>query len=361
MFSRRYASAATLLLALILSACVSNTGPASQVPTATPAGSLTLVPSVAATIAAPTVAPTTVPIQAPTAAPTVVPAQAPILSAVAEITVTDVAGRKVTVVAPPQRIISLAPSGTEILFALDLGPKVLAVDDFSDYPAAAKSLSKIGGSKGSYNFEQIVLLKPDLILAAGITPPETIKKLEELKQTVIVLGTSQTTFESISADITLVGTVTGQGDKAHQLTDGMRQKLAQIKARVALANSRPRVYWELDGTDPAKPYSVGPGNFVDDLIALAGGANIFEQASSPFPQVSSEQIVAADPEVIILADAAYGVTMDSVAKRPGWQALAAVKQQHIAPIDDNLVSRPGPRIVDGLEAVAKIIHPELFK
>ncbi len=158
----------------------------------------------------------------------------------------------------------------------------------------------------------------------------------------------------------MVGEVTRQADKTRQVTDAMQQKFEAIKAKVATAKTRPRVYWELDATDPAKPYSVGPGNFVSDLIAMAGGTNIFENVSAPFPQISSEQVVAADPEVIILSDAAYGITVDSVAKRPGWQALAAVTHQRVAPIDDNLVSRPGPRIVEGLEAVAKIIHPELF-
>jgi iron complex transport system substrate-binding protein len=141
----------------------------------------------------------------------------------------------------------------------------------------------------------------------------------------------------------------------------MQAQFDAIKAKVAAATTKPRVFWELDATDPAKPYSVGPGNFVHDLINLAGGTNIFAQAESPFPQVSAEQVVAADPEVIILSDAAYGITIESVGQRPGWQAITAVKQQRVEPIDDNLVSRPGPRIVEGLEATAKIIHPELFK
>ena len=340
MFIRRCASALALILALILSACGTAAVPTTQAPTLAPA-------------AAP---PTSAPASAPTAAPAEAPTPAP-----ADLTITDVAGRKVTISAPPQRIVSLAPSETEILFALDLGPKVVAVDDFSDFPAEAKGLPKIGGSSGNYNFEQIVALKPDLVLAAGITPPEAIKKLEELKLTVVVLGTPQTTFDSISSDITVVGQITDQVGQASQLTGAMKEKFEAIKAKVATATTRPRVYWELDGTDPAKPYSVGPGSFVGDLVGLAGGANIFEQASSPFPQVSAEQVVAANPEVIILADAAYGVTVDSVMQRPGWQAIAAVKQQRIAPIDDNLISRPGPRIVEGLEATAKIIHPELFK
>jgi iron complex transport system substrate-binding protein len=353
MFSRRCASGLALFLALFLSACGTAAVPSAQAPTIGPTALPNAIPATAAPASVPTSAPTAVP---PTAAPTVAPTSAP-----AAHTITDVAGRKVTIAAQPQRIISLAPSDTEILFALGLGPKVVAVDDFSDFPAEAKNLPKIGGMNAAYNFEQIVALKPDLILAAGVTAPEAIKKLEDLKLTVVVLGTPQTSFESISSDITTVGQITGQGDRAKQLTGAMKQKFEALKATVATAKTRPRVYWELDATDPAKPYSVGPGNFVSDLITLAGGANIFEQASSPFPQVSAEQIVAADPQVIILSDAAYGITAESVGQRPGWQAIQAVKQQRVAPIDDNLVSRPGPRIVDGLEATARIIHPELFK
>jgi iron complex transport system substrate-binding protein len=260
----------------------------------------------------------------------------------------------------PQRIISLAPSNTEILFALGLGPQTIAVDDLSDYPAEAKSLPKAGGSGGTYNFEQIVALEPDLVLVAGLTPPEVIKQLEDLKLTVVVANTAETTFESIFADIALVGRITGRTPEAEQLTGAMRQRFEAIKAKAATATTKPRVYWELDATDAAKPYTVGPGNFVNDLISMAGGANIFNDVDSAYPQVGLEQVAAANPEVIILADAAYGITVESVLARPGWSTIEAIQQKRVYPIDDNLVSRPGPRIVDGLEAVAKLVHPELF-
>jgi len=341
MFIRRSASLLILLVALILSACGAAAPTAAPVPTAAPAP--TAVP------------PTAVPTTAPTAAPTTAP------TAAAGMTITDVAGRQVTIAAPPKTIVSLAPSTTEIAFALDLGAQVVAVDDFSDFPAEVKNLPKLGGSNGTYNIEQIVALKPDLILAAGITTPEAIKKLEDLKLTVVVLGTAQTTFESIFNDIALAGKITGRTDQATRLVDTLKQNLEAIKTKVAAATTQPLVYWELDATDPTKPFSVGPGNFVSDLITLAGGKNIFADAGSPFPQVSAEQIVAAKPEVIILSDAAYGITVDSVKQRAGWQVIPAVKQQRVEPIDDNLVSRPGPRIVDGLEATVKIIHPELYK
>ena len=289
-------------------------------------------------------------------APAAVPATAP---AAAPTTITDVAGRKVTIAGVPQRIISLAPSNTEILFALGLGPRTIAVDDFSDYPAEAKSLPKIGGSGGKYNFEQIVALQPDLVLVAGLTPPEAIKQLEDLKLTVVVANTAETTFENILTDIALVGQITGRVSEAEQLTGAMRQRFEALKAKAA-ASTKPRVYWELDATDAAKPYTVGPGNFINDLIAVAGGANVFSAVDSPYSQVGLEQVAAANPEVIILSDAAYGITVESVLARPGWSTIEAVKQKRVYPIDDNLVSRPGPRIVDGLEAVAKLVHPELF-
>lgn len=274
---------------------------------------------------------------------------------------TDSANRKVSIVGVPQRLISLAPSNTEILFALDLGKQVVGVDAFSDFPSEAKSLTQIGGSGNQFNFEQIVALKPDLVLAASTTPADAIKKLEDLKIAVAVIGTATTTFEGIAANIALVGQMTGKSDKAKSVTDAMKQKIDSIKAKAATAKTKPRVYWELDGTDPAKPFSVGPGNFVNDIISAAGGTNIFAKLTNPFPQVSSENVVAGNPEIIIMSDAAYGVTVDSLLKRKGWQVILAVKNKNVHPIDDNLVSRPTERVADGLEAAAKLIHPELFK
>ena len=346
---------ASLLLALLLAACG---GTPASAPTAPPAPTAaptqtpkTLPPTAAApTEAAPTAAPTEL---APTAAASTPSGEA--------ITLTDAAGRSVSLPDIPQRIVSLSPSTTEIAFALGLGPQVAAVDDFSDYPAEAKALPKIGSTNGVYNTEQIVALKPDLVLAAGITAPEAIKQLEDLKLTVLVLGSPQTTLDTINNDILLAGKATGKSGEAQSLINNMRSQLNDLKAKLSIATSKPLVYWELDATDPTKPYSVGPGNFVNDIIDLAGGTNVFASVESPYPQVSAEQIVAAKPEVIILSDAAYGVTVDSVLARPGWANIPAVQQKRVEPIDDNLVSRPGPRIIEGVSAAAKIIHPELFK
>lgn len=327
-------------------------------PAAAPTSAPTLPPMESPTTEAassPTTAPTTAPTGAPTS--TTVPATA----IPSSMTITDVAGRKVTINGIPQRIVSIAASDTEILFAIGAGSDVVAVDDFSDYPAQVKALPKIGGTSDKYNFEQIVALKPDVIFAAGINAPDVLKKLDDLKLTYVVLGVERTTFDSILSDITLAGQITGHADQAKQITGSMQQKVDAIKAKVAAAKTKPKVYWELDATDPTKPYTVGPGTFVDDIITLSGGVNAFANAGSAYLQVSAEQVIASNPLVIILPDASYGISVDSVLARPGWRSIDAVKNKHVYPIDDSPVSRPGPRVVDGIEAAAKLIHPELFQ
>lgn len=334
---------ALLFLLLALAGCgATATAPATvPQPTATPAAAPTDVPQPAA-------APTTVP------QPTATPAATTVAA------LTDSAGREVALKAPPQTFVSLAPSTTEILFALGLGRQVIAVDDFSNYPAEAEALPKIGGTDFSYNYEQIAVLQPDLVLAAGITSPEAVEKIESLGIPVAVIGTPETTLDGVFADIELAGALTGRLEQARLITGAMRARLDEIKARVATVTERPRVFWELDATDPAKPFTVGPGSYISDLLSIAGGENIFATASSPFPQVSAEQIVAADPQVILLADAQYGVTVESVLARPGWETITAIKEQRVYPINDDLVSRPGPRVIEGLESIARLLHPDRF-
>lgn len=283
----------------------------------------------------------------------------------ASVTITDSANRAVTISAAPQRIVSLAPSTTEIAFALGLGNRIVAVDAFSDYPAETKDLPKI--KTYPLNLEQVVALKPYLILAAAIQSPDDIKKLADLKLTVLVVGSVATTFDSVANDVVLVGKATGTEAKAKSVADALKQKVDAVKAKIANAQTKPRVYWELDATDPAKPYAPGPGSFISDIIPLAGGVSVTANAKSPYAQINAEEIIAANPDVIILSDSCtfYAnpgcVAVNSVKTRPGWLVINAVKNDKVLPIDDNLVSRPGPRITDGLEAAAKLIHPELFK
>ena len=273
---------------------------------------------------------------------------------------TDALNRTIKLNGPAKRIVSLAPSNTELLFAVGAGAQVVGRDTFSDYPAEAKSVKDIGGSNGKYNTEEIVALKPDLVLAGEINPPELVTSMEQLGLTVYYLK-NPVTLEDMYANVGTVGSLTGHAKQATTLVDSLKARVKTVDDKITQATSRMSVYYELDATDPTKPFTAGPGTFVDLLIQRAGGTNIGEKLTSPWAQISLEEVVASNPDAIVLGDSAYGVTPDSVKTRAGWEGLAAVKDDRIYPFDDNLVSRPGPRLVDGLEALAKLLHPELFK
>ncbi len=301
----------------------------------------------------------------PAATPSPLPPSAPATQlptspAPAPITLTDGLGRTVTLKSPAQRVVSLTPATTEILFAVGAGSQVIGRDMFSDYPAEAQSVSDIGGSWGEYNLEAIVALQPDLVLAGGINPPELVASLEGLGLTVYFLP-NPATLEELYANLETVGSLTGHEAEAAALVGSLQARVAAVDEKIMPLSYAPTVYYELDATNPTKPFTAGPGTFVDLLIARAGGINIGSALSGQWAEISLEELVVQNPAIIILGDSAYGETPEKVAARPGWESLAAVQNGQIFPFDDNLVSRPGPRLVDGLEALAKLLHPDLFK
>ena len=314
-----------LVLSLGLAACA---------PVATVVPTATSVPATATAAATPTAAP---------------------------ITVTDSLGRDVTLAALPVKIVSLAPSNTEILFALGAGDLLIGRDEFSDYPAEALAVPSVGSLYPSVNTEAVVALEPDLVLAAGITSPDDVQKLEDLGLTVFTTRIAGT-IDDIYADIQDVGTLTGHTAEADALVADMQARVAAVQTATANIGERPTVFYELDATDPASPYTTGPGTFNDQLITLAGGENVGNLSTEQYFQISLEQLVAADPQIIVLGSFTYGgQTPEIVAARDGWADIAAVKNGKVFTFDDNLISRPGPRIVDGLEELAKLSHPELFQ
>ena len=282
-----------------------------------------------------------------------------VLPSSGNLTLTDGLGREVKLNGPAQHVVSLAPSNTEILFAIGAGDQMVGRDALSDFPAEAKNLTDIGSTFDALNTEQIVSLKPDLMLAAEINTPEQVKQLEDLGLTVYYLKNPQT-LEEMYGNLGIVGQLTGHEKEAATLTESLKARVAAVDQKIAPISSRPNVFYELDATDPAKPYTAGKGTFITQLIERAGGHNIAADIDG-YPQLSLEQVVAADPSFIILGDSAYGVTPESIAARPGWENLSAVKNNQVFPFDDNLVSRPGPRLVDALEQLAKLLRPELFQ
>jgi iron complex transport system substrate-binding protein len=261
---------------------------------------------------------------------------------------------------PAQRIISIAPSNTEILFALDAGSQMIGRDELSDFPAEAKAVTSIGQAFDKLNTEAIVALKPDLVLAAEINSPEQVKALEDLKLTVYWLPNPKK-FEDLYTNLETVGRLTGRSAEAAALIDSIKARYDAVIQKVSAAPEKSTVFYEIDGTDPTKPWTAGPGSFVDTMLTLAGGQNVGAGLKDPFAQISSEELVAQNPDIIVLGDAQYGVTPESVAQRPGWNVLNAVKNNQIFAFDDNLISRPGPRLIDALEQMAQLLHPDLFQ
>jgi iron complex transport system substrate-binding protein len=273
---------------------------------------------------------------------------------------TDDLDREITLENPAQKIVSMAPSNTEILFAVGAGEQVIGRDEFSDYPEKAGSLPSIGGGFGDYNLEAIVDLEPDLVLAAGINTPEQVKALEDLGVTVYFLQ-NPTTLDEMYENLLTVAELTGHVLETEQLVEEISSRVSNIESLVQSAEERPTAFYELDATDPSAPWSAGSGTFIDTLITMAGGANIASDMEGQYLQISIEELLVRDPQVILLGDAAYGVTPESLSERTGWSNMSAVANNRIFTFDDNLVSRPGPRLVDGLEELANILHPEFFE
>jgi iron complex transport system substrate-binding protein len=272
-------------------------------------------------------------------------------------TYTDDMGPAVSIQKSPERIVSHVPSITEILFALGLGDRIVGVSDFCDYPEEAKSKPSVGNYFNP-SIERIVALNPDLVLTDGHS--EGVKQLDSLGIAFLVIDPKD--FDGIFRDIKLIGQATGTEARANKLVDQMKADVARITNQVKGAQ-KVKAFYVIDATDLNNPWTAGPGSFIDSLINMAGGENVAGKAVVPWPQFSIEQLVNADPEVIILP-AKHGTaftTPEELQGHPGWRQLTAVKQDRIYTIDSDLVDRSGPRIVQGLEEIARILHPELFE
>ncbi|MEP6469918.1 MAG: ABC transporter substrate-binding protein [Chloroflexota bacterium] len=278
-------------------------------------------------------------------------------------TLTDDAGREVTLEAEPQRIVSLAPSNTEIACALDACDQLVGVPEYRkgylpDVLAAIEDLPVVV-SFGPVDREAIVAAEPDLILAAGneLTASTDIEALANLGYPVLVLYPES--LDEVSADIELIGDALNAQAEAADVTGEMADTVAAVQATVA-GLDRPRTFYEVsifEGTI----YTAGEDSFLASLVETAGGEPITGDLRTT--AIALEDLVTADPEVIVLGDAAYDRTIsaDSVAKRPGWDEMTAVTEGRVIPLpEDILITRPGPRVVDGLEALARAIHPEAF-
>jgi iron complex transport system substrate-binding protein len=286
-----------------------------------------------------------------------VPAAAPSLSsspaAVWPRELVDDEGTAVTLGQPPQRIVSLTPATTELVFALGAGARLVGRGDFDDYPPEATALPGVATFTG-VEHEQLVALEPDLVLAGGnnFTAAADVDRMRDLGIPVLVLYAP--TFEGVFDDIELVGRAIGAETAAAQMTAAMRERAAEVTQAVA-GLPRPRTFYQI-GSEP-EIYGPAPGSFVADMVSLAGGEPLTTADPAVFA-MPVERLVDLDPEVIVVGDAQYGVCPDDVAARSGWGSITAVEQGNIRPVYDTIVTRPGPRLAEGLAALALAIHPD---
>jgi len=273
------------------------------------------------------------------------------------LTLTDDLGREVTIEAVPLRIVSLGPSNTEILFALGLGDRVVGVTDFCDYPPEALEKEKIGGPT-NLDAEKIVALNPDLVLAIDMNKLDDILALEALGLT--VFGIESVDLDDILNDIRTIGQITDKEAEANALTDDMQSRIEAITEETEglSPEERPRTF-HICWHDPI--WTCGQGTFIHDLIEKAGGANIFADIEG-YQAVDLEAVIARDPEVIIVTamGGTAGPVWEWVVTEPRLADVSARKNGRVYYAESNWVERPGPRIVLGLEQLAKYIHPEIF-
>lgn len=285
---------------------------------------------------------------------------APAPTVQAEISLVDGLDHTIALEAPAQKIVTLSPPLTEILYAIGAGEQVIGHDSFSDYPEAVLALPDIGGGYSEYDLETILSLEPDLVITGSINTPELVQSLQDLGLTVYYLS-NPGDLDGTLAAIQTLGQLSGHTDEAQTLVDALSARIAAVDSALAGASDIPSVYYELDASDPAKPYTPGPGTYYSNLIARAGGANVGDAMEAEWAQISLENLLVADPQFIILGDSNWGVTPESLQERAGWEALSAVQNGNVIPFDDDLLARFGPRQVDGLETLAKILHPDLFE
>lgn len=297
----------------------------------------------------------------PTQPPNYLTTQPPELELTAfPLTLTDDLGREVTVETKPQRIVSLAPSNTEILFAVGAGEQVVGVTTYCSYPPEAQDREQIGGfSAKTISVEKIAALEPDLVLSVGEIQRPAIEALEQVDVTVVALDPND--FDEVYATIELMGRLTGHEKEAAQTVADMKARVAAVQERVATIPEEERltVFWE---TYDEPLMTVGAASFTHQLIELAGGVNIFADLTEAYPQVNAEEVIKRNPAVIMGADSMGDkLTTELVGQRPGWGQVQAVQDGRIHLFDGDMVSRAGPRLAQVLEEMARALYPDVFE
>lgn len=270
--------------------------------------------------------------------------------------VTDRLGRRILVPDNPVSVVSLAPSVTEVIFALGQDHRLKGVTQFSNYPSQALSLPRVG-SYVHLDVERIVALKPDLCVAIKDgNPIDAIRRLENLN--IPVYAVDPRNLDKVMEMIEDIGQLLNAAQQAEMIVKNMKERVKKIKSKVSQVQERPKVFFQI-GVAPI--VSVGTNTFIHELITLSGGYNL-TQGSVTYPRMTLEQVLAMAPDVIVITSMTRGHSFEAVkAQWKRWEGIPAVKNNRIYIVDSDIVDRPSPRLVDGLEMLADYINPQLFK
>lgn len=259
----------------------------------------------------------------------------------------DCRGKTITITKEPMRIISLTPNNTEILFAIGAGSKIVGVNSWSDYPAAAKKKTSVGDRV--INVEKVISLKPDLVVAHGFLNGEAVRSLEAYKMKVFVIDPK--TIKQLASDIRTTGKLVNCESKANSIADKLIQVRADILNNSRKYKSKPKVLFTVQ-SDPL--WAAGPQTFVDEMITIAGGQNLASDIKPGFNQFSTEMAVSRNPDVIIIT-----FKGDKHLFTGGqWGVTNAAKKHRVYEINPDITVRPGPRLIDGMKEIAKMVHPD---
>lgn len=277
------------------------------------------------------------------------------------LTITDAVGEEVVIEEKPEKLVSLIPSNTEIVFELGLGEELVGVTDNDTYPAEVADIEKVGGME--FNVEKIISLDPDVVLAHASSAHNSTDGLQQLRDSGIdvVVVNDAANFDDVYESIDMIGEVTGETEAATELVSSMKDKMDDIKekaTKIAEADKK-SVYIEVSG-EPSI-FTTGTNTFMEEMLDTINAENIITDEG--WIQVDPEAIIAANPDVVITTYGSYSEVnpADAVIAREGWGEITAVKEKQIVDVDSDTVTRSGPRLVEGVEAIAKAVYPDVFK
>ncbi|MBS8263876.1 ABC transporter substrate-binding protein [Mesobacillus boroniphilus] len=276
------------------------------------------------------------------------------------VTIKDGTGQEVTIESKPEKIVSLIPSNTEIAYGLGLDEQIVGVSEFDNFPEEVAEKEKIGGME--FNLEKIISLKPDLVLAHASSAHSSEAGLQQLKDTgiTVLVVNDATTFDEVYESISMIGTASGQKEKADVMIADMKKKIEEIKTKAQEIKEEDRKSVFVEVSPAPEVYAAGKNTFIDEMLQIINAENTVTEEG--WPKLDSEAIIKRNPEVIITTHGYYTPEpVKNVTSREGWDKITAVKENRVVDVHSDKVTRTGPRLTEGVEELAKAVYPDVFK